>query len=62
MLIVPHYRLVLVLLLATIGSRQLSAADIQFEKIVLTDRFHAEAAGVGDIDGDGHGDAIYGPF
>ena len=62
MLIVPHYRLVLVLLLATIGSRQLSAADIQFEKIVLTDQFHAEAAGVGDIDGDGHGDAIYGPF
>ena len=62
MLIVPHYRLVLVLLLATIGSQYLSAADIQFEKIVLTDQFHAEAAGVGDIDGDGHGDAIYGPF
>jgi hypothetical protein len=51
-----------VLLLAIVSDRQLSAADVQFEKIVLTDRFHAEAAGVGDIDGDGQGDAVYGPF
>jgi len=52
----------LCLLLAAAGSRLLTAAEVQFEKIVLTDRFHAEAAGLGDIDGDGHGDAVYGPF
>jgi hypothetical protein len=33
-----------------------------FEKKVLTDRFHAEAAGLGDIDKDGHADAVYGPY
>jgi len=62
MMFVPRSHLALVLLLAIVSDRQLSAADVQFEKIVLTDRFHAEAAGVGDIDGDGQGDAVYGPF
>lgn len=52
----------LVLLLAAVGGRLLTAAEVQFEKIVLTDRFHAEAAGSADVDGDGHGDAIYGPY
>ena len=33
-----------------------------FTKIQLTDKFHAETAGIGDIDRDGHVDAIYGPF
>jgi len=35
---------------------------VAFEKKVLTESFHAEAAGIGDIDKDGHGDAVYGPF
>lgn len=56
-----RHPLALMLLLAA-GSRLLSAAEVKFEKIVLTDHFQAEAAGLGDIDGDGHGDAIYGPF
>ena len=34
---------------------------VEFKKIRLTDTFYAEAAGLGDIDRDGHGDAIYGP-
>ncbi len=62
MMFVPRPHLALLVLLAIISNRHLSAADVQFEKIVLTDRFHAEAAGVGDIDGDGQGDAVYGPF
>lgn len=37
-------------------------APIGFDKVVLTEKFHAEAAGIGDIDQDGHGDAVYGPF
>ena len=36
--------------------------SVGFRKIQLTDAFHAEAAGLGDIDRDGHGDAVYGPF
>ena len=39
-----------------------AAAPPTFRKVVLTDKFHAEAAGVGDIDKDGHGDAVYGPY
>jgi len=38
------------------------AGGIGFKKIPLTDRFHAEGAGIGDIDRDGHVDAVYGPF
>ncbi|MFM7108294.1 MAG: FG-GAP repeat domain-containing protein [Planctomycetaceae bacterium] len=39
------------------------AADpVTFRRIVLTEAFQAEAAGMGDIDRDGHGDAVYGPF
>ncbi len=38
------------------------AAPPTFRKVVLTDKFHAEAAGIGDIDKDGHGDAVYGPY
>lgn len=37
-------------------------SPVVFERKVLTDRFHAEAAGIGDIDKDGHGDAVYGPY
>ena len=40
----------------------LGAEPVTFKKIVLTDTFHAEGAGLGDIDRDGHGDAVYGPF
>jgi len=39
-----------------------SAATPKFRKVVLTDSFHAEAAAAGDIDADGHGDAVYGPY
>ena len=35
---------------------------VVFEKMLLTDRFHAEAAGIGDVDADGHQDVVYGPF
>jgi hypothetical protein len=40
----------------------LAESHVVFEKKVLTDKFHAEAAGIGDIDGDGHADAVYGPY
>jgi len=35
---------------------------VRFEKKTLTAQFHAEAAGIGDIDHDGHADAVYGPY
>ena len=38
------------------------AGGTGFTKIQLTENFHAEGAGIGDIDHDGHVDAIYGPF
>ena len=40
----------------------LAETPVSFRKHVLTNMFHAEASGLGDIDRDGHGDAIYGPF
>ena len=39
-----------------------AASPVAFERKVLTDAFHAEAAGIGDIDHDGHVDAVYGPY
>jgi len=33
-----------------------------FTRHVLTDTFHAEAAGIGDFDGDGRNDVVYGPY
>ena len=39
-----------------------AAEPIGFRKIVLTDEFHAEAAGFGDIDRDGKTDVVYGPY
>jgi hypothetical protein len=44
------------------GDAAETPAAAPFTKIQLTDKFHAEGAGIGDIDRDGHGDAIYGPF
>ena len=35
--------------------------EVSFTKVPLTDRFYAEGAAIGDIDRDGHGDAVYGP-
>ena len=52
-----------VMALASLGG--VSGADegeIAFEKIPLTGTFHAEGSGMGDINRDGHGDAIYGPY
>jgi hypothetical protein len=40
----------------------LAEPGVAFEKKVLTDKFHAEAAGIGDLDKDGHPDAVYGPY
>lgn len=37
-------------------------AAIRFEKIPLTDVFHAEGSGIGDFNRDGQGDAVYGPY
>jgi len=39
-----------------------AGAAVAFAKTRLTDSFHAEGAGSGDIDRDGHGDAVYGPY
>ena len=36
--------------------------EVTFEKIPLTDIFHAEGSGIGDFNRDGHGDAVYGPY
>jgi hypothetical protein len=38
-----------------------AGSAVAFAKTRLTDKFHAEGAGIGDIDRDGHGDAVYGP-
>lgn len=45
-----------------VASSALAAEPVSFRRIVLTESFQAEAAGLGDIDRDGHGDAVYGPF
>lgn len=37
-------------------------SEVKFEKIQLTDKFYAEGAGIGDMNQDGQGDAIYGPY
>ena len=51
-----------VLSLLFVASAALAAEPVTFRTIVLTEAFHAEAAGAGDIDRDGRGDAVYGPF
>lgn len=52
----------LLLVAVTAAGPLVAAEPVAFTKIVLTDRFHAEAGGLGDIDKDGHGDAVYGPY
>jgi hypothetical protein len=50
-------------IIAALGAVPCPAGEpVAFRRIVLTEDFHAEAAAIGDIDRDGHGDAIYGPF
>ncbi len=51
---------VLMIVLGGLPSSPTSA--VEFTKLRLTDAFHAEGAGLGDIDRDGHGDAVYGPY
>ncbi|MEK6237136.1 MAG: hypothetical protein N2C14_20700, partial [Planctomycetales bacterium] len=34
---------------------------VSFKKVRLTDVFYAEGSGLGDLNRDGHGDAVYGP-
>ena len=48
-----------VILVLAVAAR--AGEPARFRKIVLTEAFQAEAAGAGDIDRDGHGDAVYGP-
>jgi len=45
-----------------VAASAFAADPVRFRRIVLTEAFQAEAAGLGDIDRDGHGDAVYGPF
>lgn len=47
---------------ACLTAQAAEPAGSGFTKIQLTEKFHAEGAGIGDIDRDGHVDAIYGPF
>ena len=51
-------------LLALSGAAGRASAETAagFERFLLTDTFHAEAAGIGDFDGDGQGDVVYGPY
>ncbi|MFM8578027.1 MAG: FG-GAP repeat domain-containing protein, partial [Planctomycetaceae bacterium] len=37
-------------------------ATVTFSKTTLTNKFHAEGAGLGDFDKDGQVDAVYGPY
>ena len=53
---------VVCLLLLLVAPFAGAAEPVTFRKVVLTEAFQAEAAGIGDIDRDGHGDAVYGPF
>ena len=50
-----------ILLLPFLSSSAAAESPVAFEKKVLTDKFHAEAAAIGDIDRDGHADVVYGP-
>ena len=59
---VQRLGLVVAVIVALAFGDDVPAAPPTFRKVVLTDKFHAEAAGVGDIDKDGHGDAVYGPY
>ena len=36
--------------------------EVAFRRIVLHEGFHAEGAALGDLNKDGHGDAVYGPY
>ena len=49
------------ILLPFLASAAGAESPVAFEKKVLTDKFQAEAAGIGDIDNDGHADVVYGP-
>ena len=50
-----------VIFLLVIPASVRSESPVTFRKIVLTDDFFAEGAGIADVNQDGHGDAIYGP-
>ncbi|HVU89580.1 MAG TPA: VCBS repeat-containing protein [Pirellulales bacterium] len=60
-----HRSIPWVLLLVATRAALVSAADYQldqFKTIPLVDAYYSEGANVGDIDGDGVQDAIYGPY
>lgn len=51
------------LLGALIGlAAPLAAADVRFERVQLSREFHAEGGTTADVDEDGHGDVIVGPW
>ncbi len=45
-----------------LDSRELTAAEIAFERVQLSDQFHSEGGTHGDYDGDGNGDVAVGPW
>jgi hypothetical protein len=51
-----------ILSLALVAASAAAAEPAAFRRLVLTDDFHAEAVGIGDIDKDGQPDVVYGPF
>ena len=55
----------LLLVVLTYCGRAITNADDhvlhEFNRVQLTDTYFSEGAGAGDINGDGHGDVVYGP-
>ena len=50
--------------IACIAGAAMAAEHVlhSFDVVPLTDVYYSEGANVGDIDGDGNVDAVYGPF
>ncbi len=44
------------------AAQEASGAGPGWERVILSRTFHCEGAAIGDVDGDGHGDAVAGPF
>ncbi|MCA9177741.1 MAG: VCBS repeat-containing protein [Planctomycetales bacterium] len=52
----------LAFLLACVTLASAANREVRFKKIQLTDVFYAEGAGIADVNKDGQGDAVYGPY
>ncbi len=55
-------RLFLAMTVASLTASQTTAAEPTFERIQLTREFHAEGGTAADLDNDGHGEVIVGPW